>query len=450
MDRALEAVATHVTPSVVTVVVTQKVKPRQMPQGMMPFFGPFMGPGGPGQQQQQEQPQYARDSGSGFIISPDGYIVTNHHVVGDTKNVEVILSNGEQKDGKVVGTDPLTDLAVIKIPGTGYPALPWGDSAQLHPGQMVMAFGTPFGLFRSTVTKGIVSGIGRPSLDSNRYRPGEYIQTDAAINPGNSGGPLVDVRGRVVGINTMIVSPNDAFAGVGFAIPVEIAQPTVAQLIAHGKVEHGYLGVGISDVTPENAHFFNMTRPHGTVVTQVTPGAPGDSAGLKVGDVITAINGKPIETSSDLQVRVEQTAPNTKINVQVNRNGKMMTLPVTVAALPGSAVNSGTIAEGGESGAGAHLGIDAQDLTPALRDQLHIPPTVSGAIIAGVQPGGPADNAGISRGMIIEQVNRKPVTSVADLRKLMASVPAHQDVLLLVWTGGGSSFIVIHPTQPVQ
>ena len=446
LDQAMENLTTHVTPSVVTIEATQKVQPQQqrMPQGMFPFFGPF--------QQMPQRPQYARDSGSGVIISPDGYIVTNHHVVGSVKTVQVILSNGTRKNGKVVGSDKLTDLAVVKIDGSGYPALPWGDSTRLKPGQTVLAFGTPFGMFQSTVTRGIVSAVGRPSLDSNRYRPGEYIQTDAAINPGNSGGALVDVRGELVGINTMIVSPDDAFAGVGFAIPTRIVRPMVEQLMAHGHATHGYLGVGIETVTPENAHFFKVTTPNGALVTQVDSSAPGGKAGLKVGDVITAIDGHSIKDSSDLQVTVQLTAPGTTIHMQVQRDGKTLTLPVTVEAMPSSAAEGQLVAadDGSGNAGGAHLGIQVQDLTPDLRNQLNLPSSVQGVIVAGVQPGGPADNAGIGRGMIIEQVNRHPVSNADELHKQLTAIPANQDILLLIWAGNGSSYIVVHPTQPVE
>ena len=302
LDQAMETVAARVTPSIVNVAVTAKVSPQQAMQDgqdqgddnnpMQQFFGPmFQGPWAI--RPASQQPRIEHGIGTGVIISPDGYIVTNNHVVQGATDVRVTLNDRRILPAKVIGTDPLTDLAVIKIEGSNFPSVPWGDSTQLHPGQTVLAFGNPYG-FRFTVTRGIVSALNRPNPEADARKPGQYIQTDAAINPGNSGGPLVNARGEVVGINTFLISPSGSFAGMGFAIPTQIVQPTVAQLMKTGKVEHGYMGVGISDVTPENAKFFDMKSANGAVVTEVTPGAPGDKAGLKSGDVITGMNGQNV------------------------------------------------------------------------------------------------------------------------------------------------------------
>src|SRR6202011_3877586 len=220
---------------------------------------------------------------------------------------------------KVVGTDPLTDLAVIKVDAHNLPNAPWGDSTKLHPGQTVLAFGNPFG-FRFTVTRGIVSALNRPNLSSDDARkPGEFIQTDAAINPGNSGGPLVNARGEVIGINTFLVSPSGTFSGMGFAIPEQIVKPTVDKLVRDGKVTHGYMGIGISDVTPENSKFFDMKENIGAVVTQVEANTPGAKAGLKVGDVITRLDGKTVNDAGQLQMEVGQKSPGTTIKLDVLR-----------------------------------------------------------------------------------------------------------------------------------
>ena len=335
LDHAMETVAARVTPSIVNVAVTAKVSPQQaMSQGqddgddnnqMQQFFGPmFRGPMG-----QQGQPRIEHGIGTGVIVSPDGYIVTNNHVVQGATDVRVTLNDRRILPAKVIGTDPLTDLAVIKVEGSNFPAVPWGDSTQLHPGQTVLAFGNPYG-FRFTVTRGIVSALNRPNPEADARKPGQYIQTDAAINPGNSGGPLVNARGEVVGINTFLISPSGSFAGMGFAIPTQIVQPTVAQLMKSGKVDHGYMGVGISDVTPENAKFFDMKSADGAVVTEVTPGAPGDKAGLKTGDVITAINGQNVTTAGELQMHRSATAARQHHQAPPSCDGKEMTVPVTV------------------------------------------------------------------------------------------------------------------------
>src|SRR5256714_1218382 len=309
-DKAMETLAARVTPAIVNVTVTSKTKvdlsseamPYGLPEGMQ-GFGQFFG------HAMQPQSRIEHGLGSGVIISPDGYIVTNQHVVDGAVDINVTMSDRRILPAKLVGSDPLTDLSVIKVDAANLPSVPLGDSTRLHPGQMVLAFGNPFG-YRFTVTRGIVSALNRPNPSaSDRRKPGEFIQTDAAINPGNSGGPLVNARGEVVGINTFLISPSGSFSGMGFAIPTQIVRPTVDALIRDGKVSHGYMGIGISDVTPENSKFFHLNSAQGAVVTQVEPNSPGARGGLKTGDVITALNGKAISDSGELQVEVGQKQP---------------------------------------------------------------------------------------------------------------------------------------------
>ena len=285
LDQAMETLAARVTPAIVNVTVTSRantnVADGELPEGMEDSpFGQFFGQQfgrqfGHQWPMRPQQPRVEHGLGSGVIISPDGYIVTNNHVVDGATDVRVTMSDRRILPAKVVGTDPLTDLAVIKVDGKNLPNAPWGDSTKLHPGQTVLAFGNPFG-FRFTVTRGIVSALNRPNLSSDDARkPGQFIQTDAAINPGNSGGPLVNARGEVVGINTFLISPSGSFSGMGFAIPTQIVRPTVEKLIQYGKVTHGYMGIGIADVTPDNSKFFHMDRAVGAVVSQVESGSPG-------------------------------------------------------------------------------------------------------------------------------------------------------------------------------
>src|SRR5579864_9154416 len=349
LDKAMEIVAARVTPAVVNVTVTSRTKAeaggKDMPEDMQQFFGQnmpfgqFFGP------HTQRQPQIEHGMGSGVVISPDGYIVTNNHVVDGAVDIRVTTSNRRVLKAKLIGADPLTDLAVIKVNATDLVSAPWGDSKEVRPGQMVLAFGNPYG-FRFTVTRGIVSAVNRGNLDSNRSKPGEFIQTDAAINPGNSGGPLVDSRGQVVGINTFLVSPSGTFSGMGFAIPTQIVKPTVDELIRDGKVEHGRIGIAISDVTPENAKFFGDSTAMGAVVTQVEPNSPGSKAGIQIGDVITQANGQKVNDSGELQVYVEQQKPGTKVELGVLRNGKTETVPVTLEALNPSGENNANATEG--------------------------------------------------------------------------------------------------------
>jgi serine protease Do len=443
LDRAMETLAARVTPAIVNVAVTSKskqdvVEQGQLPDDMQQFFGPFFGKRF---QFQQQQPQFEHGIGSGVIISPDGYIVTNNHVVDGSTDIRVTMQDRRILHAKLIGTDPLTDLAVIKVNATNLPSVPWGDSKELRPGETVLAFGNPFG-FRFTVTRGIVSALNRPNpYTDDARKPGEFIQTDAAINPGNSGGPLVDARGEVIGINTFLVSPSGSFSGMGFAIPSQIVRPTVETLIRDGKVTHGYIGIGITDVTPENSKFFELKDNTGAVVTQVEPDSPGAKAGLKVGDVISEIDGQKVSDAGELQVEVGQKRPGTTLKLAVLRDGKMVTVPVTLEEMGKREVAANGV---GEQHGKARWGLGLADVTPENRQELQAPDNVQGAVIERVLPGSPADNAGLQPGDVVEGVNRHEVKSAADVQQALSKIPAGQDALLLVWSRGGNTFRVLH------
>ncbi|MGC1450329.1 MAG: Do family serine endopeptidase [Candidatus Sulfotelmatobacter sp.] len=450
LDKAMETLAARVTPAVVNVTVTSRSKPemtgKQMPDDMQQFFGQggqfgqFFGP-----HMQQRQPQIEHGMGSGVVISPDGYIVTNNHVIDGAVDIRVTTSNRRVLKAKLVGADPLTDLAVLKVNAADLASAPWGDSKEVRPGQTVLAFGNPYG-FRFTVTRGIVSAVNRANPDpTDRSKPGEFIQTDAAINPGNSGGPLVDARGQVVGINTFLISSSGSFSGMGFAIPSQIVRPTVEALIRDGKVSHGHIGIGIADVTPENAKFFDESNATGGVVTQVEPDSPGAKAGLQIGDVITEIDGQKVSDAGELQVLVGQKQPGSKIMLKVLRDGKSMSVAVTLEEL-GSRKEEGEGASGEDHGK-MHWGIGLGNLTPELRDQLQAPREMHGAVIEQVQPGSSADNAGLQRGDIILEVNRHKVQSASDVQQALSNVKKGDDALLLVWSSGGNSFRVLHSPE---
>jgi serine protease Do len=460
LDHAMEAVAARVAPATVYVQVTSKRAPDngdamgQNDEGnnnndsdpFEQFFGQQFGPFGKRFFRMQPQgPQIEHGLGSGVIISPDGYIVTNNHVVEGATEIRVTMTDKRILEAKLIGRDKLTDLAVIKVSGSDLPSVPLGDSTKLRPGQTVLAFGNPLG-FRFTVTRGIVSALNRPNPNSDRRAPGEFIQTDAAINPGNSGGPLVDARGEVVGINTFLVSETGGFSGMGFAIPTQIVKPTVDALIKNGKIEHGYMGIGITDVTPDEAKFFDVKNASGAVVSQVEPDSPAAKAGIKVGDVITGLDGKSVSDAGELQVEVGQKQPGTKIDLTVMRNGNSMQIPVTLEAM--GAREKGSESASSESGK-PRWGIGLEDFTPEIRQQLNAPSDVHGAVIEKVVPGSSADDAGLQQGDVITEVNRHPVHSAADVQRELASVPKGQDALLLVWSpnGGGSTFRVLHPTN---
>jgi serine protease Do len=454
LDRAMETLAARVTPAVVNVTVSSKPGAQnagdESSQDMEQFFAPFGGNpfGGTPSGRQFQMPRMPRDRvehglGSGVIISPDGYIVTNNHVVDGATDIRVTMTNREVLPAKVIGTDPLTDLAVIKVKGTNLPSVPWGDSAKLRPGQTVLAFGNPYG-FRFTVTRGIISALNRPNPDaSDRRKPGEFIQTDAAINPGNSGGALVNARGELIGINTFLISSNGSFSGMGFAIPTQIVQPTVETLIRDGKVSHGMIGIGISDVTPDNAKFFQMSNATGALVTQVEPNSPGGKAGLKTGDVIAKLGGHSVADAGELQMEVGQKRPGDTIQLEVIRDGKTSSIPVTLEAM--SAVNSEASA-GTEHGKG-RWGVSLGDLNSDAREQMQIPSDVHGAVVEDVQPGSPADNAGLQRGDVIVEVNRHSQQNAADVAKALSNVSKGEDALVLVWSSGGNTFRVLHSTQ---
>jgi len=356
--------------------------------------------------------------------------------------VRVTLHDRRTFPAKVIGTDKLTDLAVVKVDAKDLPTIAWGDSTKLIPGQSVLAIGNPFGYFRFSITRGIVSAVGRPNLSDDARKPGNFIQTDAAINPGNSGGPLVNAHGELIGINTFLISSTGNFSGAGFAIPTQTVHPVVDSLIKNGVVHHGYLGVGLNDVTPDNAQFFNLTGNSGALIASVTPNSPASRAGLKTGDVVTAVDGRRVETGSDLQVIVSEDAPGSKIQLDVMRNGHPEKVDLTV----GEYHKDTEVAAAAKDESGhARLGIAISDLTPDVRQQLHLDSDVQGVAVAQVQPGSPAEDAGLSGGDVIMELNRKPVTSAEQFRNEVKALPAGKDMLVTVWANGGTTFRVVHP-----
>jgi serine protease Do len=438
LDQAMEAVAARVTPAIVNVAVTASPKTQPAAEGVPDELQRFFGQGMP-----QRGPQVEHGIGSGVIISPDGYIVTNNHVVDSATDVKVTLSDRRILTAKVVGTDPLTDLAVIKVDATNLPNIPIGDSSSLRPGQTVLAFGNPFG-FRFTVTRGIVSALNRPNPAGDPKKPGQFIQTDAAINPGNSGGPLVNARGEVIGINTFLISPSGSFSGMGFAIPTQIVSPVVQSLVRYGKVSHARMGVGITDVTPENAKFFDVHDANGAVITQVESDSAGAKAGLKVGDVVTQINGQKVTDAGQLQMEVGEMTPGTEVALQVMRDGKMISVPVTLEPLE-AADRETKVAD--NSNDKPRWGVGIGDLTPDIREQLNAPDNLHGAVIERVQPGSPSDDAGLQPGEVIVGVNRHETQSAADVQKALSGIPKGQDALVLIWANGGNTFRVLHSTN---
>ncbi len=441
-NKAYERIAQTVTPSIVAIQSTQVIKVQQSPFMMDPFFRQFFGGTMPQMGVPREQREHAL--GSGVIVSGEGYIVTNEHVVSKATQIEVILSDHRSFKGKVVGSDPQTDIAVVKVDGKDLPVAPFGDSEQMKVGDTVMAFGNPFGQY-FTVTRGSVSALGRSLRDPDKFE--DFIQTDAAINPGNSGGGLVNVRGQVIGINTAILSGNSgpggegSFIGIGFAIPSNTVKHVMEDLIKSGKVSRGYLGVSIGPLSDELAKQFKAPDTSGALVDDVTAGGPADKAGLKNGDVIRKLNGQTVEGNSQLTAMITNFNPGTQVKLDIIRDGQPMTLNVTLGERP---ANLGVTAGIGKAPTeGTLRGIAVQNLTPEIRDQLSLPASVRGVVITQVDPNSPAAQYGLQQGDVIESINRHAVNSVNDFNRLAAE--AKGQTLLRINRQGSGGYIVISP-----
>ena len=376
-------------------------------------------------------PQRQRGLGSGFIIDRDGTILTNYHVVDGAEKTVVTLSDGRSFDAKVLGRDQKTDIAIVKINAPqDLPVVTFGDSDRLEVGEWVLAIGDPFGLDH-TVTSGIVSAKGR-QIGAGPYD--NFIQTDASINPGNSGGPLLNMRGEVVGINTAIFSQSGGNIGIGFAIPTNLVKGVLPQLKNKGKVVRGYLGTVIQRVTPELADTLGLKSPHGALVAETTKGGPAEHAGIRAGDVIVEFNGKEIKDSADLPLQVASVAPGKTVEVKILRDSKEMTLPLTVGEMKENEVVAST--EEGD------FGLAVQTVTPEVADSLGLD-RAEGVVVTSVKPGSPADEAGLQRGDVITQVDRRPVRSVADYNQEVEKTGKGKSLLLLVKRGDGSLFLAL-------
>ncbi len=432
-----------VSPAVVNIRTVKTIKGPAMPgmfrfgtpgKGQMPdlyeFFRRFFG--GPGFMPPRQFKQ--RALGSGVIVDPEGYILTNNHVVAGADKIVVKLKNGRELPAKIVGRDKKTDLALLKIPAKHkLPWLPLGDSDKMRVGDWVIAVGNPFGL-ENTVTAGIISAKGR-IIGAGPYD--DFIQTDASINPGNSGGPLVNMKGEVIGINTAIVAHGQ---GIGFAIPSNMAKEIMAQLKAHGRVIRGWLGILIQPVTPDIAKSMGLKEAKGALVADVMKHSPADKAGLKRGDVIVEFNGKPVNDWHELPRMVAATKPGTTAKLLVIRHGHTRPVKVTVGELKET---GGKLAKAAPSKTiEATLGMSVQKLTPELAKSLGLE-DAKGLVITAVEPGGPADEAGLRRGDVILEAAQKPVNSVAQLKALASKLHPGQGLLLLIRRGGTTLFVVV-------
>jgi serine protease Do len=413
-------------PSVVNIYSTHVVRSRGNPN-MNPYFRQFFGgpgEGGPARTHREEV------LGSGVIISPDGYILTANHVVADSAEVK-IATTGSKKEyaAKIVGTDPMTDIALLKIDAQNLSAITLGDSDQLEVGDITLAIGNPFNISMPgqtpTVTMGIVSALGRSGLGFSGYE--NFIQTDAAINPGNSGGALVDANGRLIGINTGIESSSDGNEGIGFAVPINLARHVVDRLMHGGKVIRGYLGVQPRDIDPGLAQSFNLSSENGALINFVTPSSPAEKAGMKAGDVITAFNGKSVNSAHDLLFAVADGAPGQEAAVTYIRDGKEHTAKVTLAARPGEVAQASQSKE-----TDALDGVTVSDIDADARGQLQIPSDVHGALVTDVQQGSHSSEAGLQKGDVILTIDKQPISSADEAVKLSSDAKGPY-ITLKVW-----------------
>jgi len=429
-----------VAPSVVKIFVTMKGANNPLANNDMDFFRRFFGENGPNQNQMnpgQVRPPMEHGLGSGVIVSPDGYILTNNHVVNSASEILVSLNDGRQFPAKVIGSDPKTDVALIRIKADGLPALTLADSDKIGIGDVVLAIGNPFGIGQ-TVTKGIVSAKDRTTSGDMDE---DFIQTDAAINPGNSGGGLVDTEGRLVGINSAILTHSGGNQGIGFAVPSNLCRWVMDSLVKNGRVERGFLGVMIQNLTPDLAKAFKLDRMTGALVGDVSPGSPADKAGIKSGDVITQLNGQPIEDASQLKLRVAESSPGSNVQFGVNRNGEVKTFDVTLGNLPENKLAKSD-ERSGNARAEALAGVGVADLDQKTRTEMNIPEQVQGAVITEVAPDSAAYQAGLRPGDVITELDRKPVKNaqdeIADTEK-----PAGNQTLVKVWTKGGNHYLTV-------
>lgn len=393
------------------------------------FFNRFFGSPYRGQQPQRPAPQLSQ--GSAFLVSQDGYIMTNAHVVKGADKITAVLNDGREIDAVLVGADSHTDIAILKIAGNDYPYLELGNSDDIDIGEWVIAIGNPFQL-EASVTVGVVSAKGRQNLKITDFE--DFIQTDAAINPGNSGGPLLDLKGEVIGINTAIVSRSGGYMGIGFAIPSNMAKNIMKQIIDTGSVTRGFLGVSLQPVDKDIADAFNLPKPEGALISEVFKDSPAEKAGLKQGDIVLEYNKVPVKSLQTFRNEISLLPPGSTVSLKVNRKGKVIAIPVTLGTASDNLTASGNLVQ--------KLGMEIDNLTPDLAKQLGYTQKEEGVVITKIKPGSVAATAGLRPGCLIQAINHKKVTNVAEFNEAI-SQPENKRVLLLVRQGNVTRFYSI-------
>jgi serine protease Do len=445
MTTSFAPIVRNAQPAVVSITSTKVVKTPSADEGLSPFFNDpmfrqFFGDGPSRRGTRPGQPSERREQGlgSGVIVSPDGYILTNNHVIEGANDIKVYLSDKRELTARLIGADPKTDIAVVKIDAKNLPTLAIADSSQAQVGDIALAIGNPFGIGQ-TVTMGVISATGRGNLGIEDYE--DFIQTDAAINPGNSGGALINASGQLIGVNTAILSRAGGNQGVGFAVPSNLAREVMSQLLKSGKVSRGYLGVIIQPVTSDIAKAFNLADARGALIGEVSADSPAAKAGLAQGDVITELNGARVDDSRELRLKISQLAPGSTVKLKVVRDGAARDLDIALGELP----NEKETASNEKPDNSSLNGLTVENLTPQIARQLELPASMTGVIVTDVQDGSRADDAGMRRGDVIQQVNRQPVKTVADFERAMKQ-SGSKSPALLINRNGHTSFVVI-PAQ---
>jgi serine protease Do len=435
-----------VAPAVVTIFTTERITRQVLPfpfsdPGLQQFFGL--------QPPQQQGNETLQGLGSGVIISPDGYILTANHVVAGAQEIMVGLGTSLKRyKAKKIGTDPGTDVALLKIDARNLPTIAFADSDKARPGDVVLAIGNPFGL-RETVTMGIISAVGRGGMGIVDYE--NFIQTDAAINMGNSGGALVDTLGRLVGINTAIFSRSGGNQGIGFAVPSNLAREVIKSLREHGRVIRGYIGATVQTLTPNLADAMKLPESTtGALVGQVEPKTPAEKAGIESGDVITAVNGKNVKGARQLRLMIGSIAPGTKVELDVNRGGQKKTFNVELAELPAK-LNAPPGSSRGQNAQPEKTtvlgGLAVADITDNVRSTLKLPDDIHGAVITEIDPDSAAAQAGLRVGDVIQEVNRQPIRNAQDLVDLSRKLKPNEKILMRVWSQGSSGYVALEPNK---
>ena len=435
-SKAFSEIVSSVSPAVVNISTTKVVRKDAGPFFKDPFFDLFS----PFHEFEVPKKWKEQSLGSGVIVSPDGYIITNNHVVEKAEEIKVTLLDRRTFKGRIVGADPKTDIALVRIDADNLPTLTWSDSERLQVGEFVLAIGNPYGLSH-TVTMGIISAVGRANVGIADYE--DFIQTDAAINPGNSGGPLVNIKGEIIGINTAIFSRTGGYQGIGFAVPSNMVRLVMDQLVQKGKVVRGWIGITIQELSHELTQKFGLKKSNGALVSDVEKGGPAERAGIVRGDIILEFNGKEVKDVSSLRNMVAQSKGGSEISIRIFRSGKEYTVKVVIVDLPKEIAEVVPDRLPKDSEADVLIGLAVMDLTREIARQLGFNKDEGGVVVIRVEPGSPADEAEIKKGDIIKEIDKKRIDNLEDFNRITSTINKNETVLLFVNRGGKRFYIIL-------